>query len=221
MSTFLLIGVVFINIAAYENLESEIDTNTEQFKDIMYLYSKALKSMEQKIDIIKYDYEYQKEYDSVDHVTSRVKSPNSILSKMKKDGLELTYQNMIKHIHDIAGIRIICPLKNNIYTLRNYIYEFNDIDVIKEKDYVSHPKESGYSSYHMIVKIPVFIEQEESKMTVEIQIRSLAMDFWASLEHKIKYKPNGEINDNVSRELVKCAKSIHKLDNKMVKLFHQ
>lgn len=187
----------------------------------MYLYSQALKTMEQKIDIIKYDYEYLKEYDSIDHVMSRIKSPESILNKMKKDGLKLTYKNMIDNINDIAGIRIICPLKSNIFTIRQYIEEFNDVVIIKEKDYVTHPKESGYSSYHMIIKVPIYINEEESWMKLEIQIRSLAMDFWASLEHKIKYKPSGEINYNVSKELIKCAKDINKLDDKMVKLFHQ
>lgn len=213
--------MIFININEYENLDDKIDINTEKYKDIMYLYSQALKTMEQKINIIKCDYEYQKEYDSIDHVMSRIKSPKSILDKMEKNKLEPTYKNMINNINDIAGIRIICPLKNNINTICEYIHEFNDVEIIKEKDYVSNPKESGYSSYHIIAKIPIYIEQEESKMKVEIQIRSLAMDFWASLEHKIKYKPNGEINENVSKELMQCAKDINKLDNKMIKLFYK
>ena len=111
------------------------------------------------------------------------------------------------------------PLKSDIFTIRKYIREFNDINVIKEKDFVTHPKESGYTSYHMVVKVPVAIDNDISMVKVEIQIRSLAMDFWASLEHKIKYKPNGEINEDVSKELVKCARDINKLDNKMIKLF--
>ena len=138
---------------------------------------------------------------------------------MQKDNLDITYKNMIANINDIAGIRIICPLKSNIYTVINYIKEFNDIEIIKEKDYIKHPKKSGYTSYHMIVKIPVYINEEISNVKLEIQIRSLAMDFWASLEHKIKYKPNGELNENVSKELVKCAKTINRLDDKMVRLF--
>lgn len=211
--------MININIIEYEELEEKIDANTEKYKDIIYLYTQALKVIEQKINIIKYDYEYEKEYNSIDHIKSRIKSEESILNKMKKDNLESTYKNMISNINDIAGIRIICPLKSNIYTIRDYIREFNDIEIIKEKDYVKHPKESGYSSYHMIIKIPVYVGQEENKMKLEIQIRSLAMDFWASLEHRIKYKPNGEINNNVSKELVKCAKEINRLDNKMVKLF--
>ena len=109
--------------------------------------------------------------------------------------------------------------KANQEVLRKYIREFNDLNVIKEKDYVTHPKESGYTSYHMIVEVPILLEEYINSVKVEIQIRSLAMDFWASLEHKIKYKPNGEINEDVSKELVKCARDINKLDNKMVKLF--
>jgi len=211
--------VITIKISTFEDLDDKIDINNEKFRDIMYLYSKALKIMENKIDIIRYDYEYLKEHDSINHVMSRIKSPESILKKMQKDNLDITYKNMIANINDIAGIRIICPLKSNIYTVINYIKEFNDIEIIKEKDYIKHPKKSGYTSYHMIVKIPVYINEEISNVKLEIQIRSLAMDFWASLEHKIKYKPNGELNENVSKELVKCAKTINRLDDKMVRLF--
>ncbi len=187
----------------------------------MYIYSKALKEMEKKINIIKYDYEYLNKYSSIDHVMSRIKSPESLLNKMKLDNLEFTYSSMINNINDIAGIRIICPLKSDIFTMRKYIEEFNDITVIKEKDYVTHPKPSGYSSYHMIVELPVFVDNNLNNVKVEIQIRSLAMDFWASLEHKIKYKPNGEVNEDLSKELVKCAKEINKLDNKMIKFFRK
>lgn len=185
----------------------------------MYIYGLALKEVEKKIDIIRYDYEYFNKYDSIDHVMTRIKSPESILNKLKKDEMEPTYKNLVSDINDIAGIRIMCPLKSDIFTIRKYIREFNDINVIKEKDFVTHPKESGYTSYHMVVKVPVAIDNDISMVKVEIQIRSLAMDFWASLEHKIKYKPNGEINEDVSKELVKCARDINKLDNKMIKLF--
>ena len=187
----------------------------------MYIYSKALKEVEKKIDIIRYDYEYFNEHDTIDHVKTRIKSPESILNKLKKDNLDSTYENLIEDINDIAGIRVICPLKSDIFIVRDYIREFNDLKVIKEKDYVRKPKRSGYSSYHMIVEVPVLIEGITNNVKVEIQIRSLAMDFWASLEHKIKYKPNGEINEDVSKELVKCAKSINKLDDKMVKFFRK
>lgn len=209
----------FIDITKYKNLNSKIDENSSKYKDIMYIYSQALKEIEKKINIIRYDYEYFSKYDSIDHIMTRIKSPESIKNKMQKDNLELTYKNMLENVNDIAGIRIICPLKSDIFTMVKYIKEFNDIKIIKEKDYVNHPKPSGYTSYHLIVETPVLIENDINNVKVEIQIRSLAMDFWASLEHKIKYKPNGELNEDVSKELVKCAKSINKLDNKMVKLF--
>ena len=213
--------MIFIKISDYENIEDDIDTDNEKFKDIMYIYSQALKAVEQKIDIIKYDYEYNEEYHSIDHVMSRIKSPESILKKMQKDNKKCTYKDMIEDINDIAGIRIICPLKSDVYKIRDYIREFNDIEIIKEKDYIEHPKESGYKSYHIILKVPIFIGEEESRVKVEIQIRTLAMDFWASLEHKLRYKPNGEINDKVSVELMRCADDINVLDEKMINLFQK
>ena len=213
--------MIFIKISDYENIEDDIDTNNEKFKDIMYIYSQALKVVEQKINIIKYDYEYNEEYHSIDHVMSRIKSPESILKKMQKDNKKCTYKDMIEDINGSAGIRIICPLKSDVYKIRDYIREFNDIEIIKEKDYIEHPKESGYKSYHIILKVPIFIGEEESKVKVEIQIRTLAMDFWASLEHKLRYKPNGEINDKVSVELMRCAEDINMLDEKMINLFQK
>ena len=213
--------MIFIKISDYENIEDDIDTNNEKFKDIMYIYSQALKVVEQKINIIKYDYEYNEEYHSIDHVMSRIKSPESILKKMQKDNKKCTYKDMIEDINDIAGIRIICPLKSDVYKIRDYIREFNDIEIIKEKEYIEHPKESGYKSYHIILKVPIFICEEERKVKVEIQIRTLAMDFWASLEHKLRYKPNGEINDKVSVELMRCAEDINVLDEKMINLFQK
>lgn len=212
--------MISIELLKYKELDKKIDVNNEKFKDIMYMYNKALKEFEKKINIIRYDYQYFDQYDSIDHIQKRIKSPESILNKMQKDNIELTYKNMIENINDIAGIRIISPLKSDIFTIINYIKEFKDIKILKEKDYVTHPKKSGYTSYHLIVELPILIEKDINNIKIEIQIRSLAMDFWASLEHKIKYKPNGEINDNVSDELVKCAKDINKIDDKMVKLFN-
>ena len=200
-------------------LERTIDIGNENFRDIIYVYTLALKEMLKRIEIIQKDYEYFNEHTAIDHIMNRIKSPDSIVNKMKKDKVGLNYKAMIDNVNDIAGIRVICPLKSDVFTVRKYLREFNDIEVIKEKDYVTHPKPSGYTSYHMILKVPVYIKDRAIKVKVEVQIRSLAMDFWASLEHKIKYKPNGEINEEVSKELIKCARDINKLDNKMVKLF--
>lgn len=184
----------------------------------MYIYGLALKEVEKKIDIIRYDYEYFNKYDSIDHVMTRIKSPESILNKLKKDEMEPTYKNLVSDINDVAGIRIICPIKSDIFTIRKYIREFNDINIIKEKDFVTHPKESGYTSYHMIVEVPIVIDNDISMVKVEIQIRSLAMDFWASLEHKIYYKFEGNAPQYISRDLRECSEIVSMLDAKMLQL---
>ena len=137
---------------------------------------------------------------------------------MKNKGLEYTYKEMIENINDIAGIRVICPLKKNVYSIRNLITNLPGIKILKEKDYIANPKKSGYSSYHMIVEIPVKLTQKEIYVKCEIQIRTLAMDFWASFEHKVKYKSEQQISKKASKELVTCAKMINKFDNKMIAL---
>ena len=209
-----------MKIEEFLEVKQLIDRNSENFNSLMYLYSLAVKEMERKVNIIKYDYTYLYDYDFIDHIKTRIKTPESIVKKMQKKGCELTYQNLIEKVQDVAGIRIITPLKNDVFQVVELIKEFPEIKIIQEKDYVTKPKESGYSSYHLIAEVPVYLKDEIIYVKTEIQIRSLAMDFWASLEHKIKYKPNGEINEAVSKELVECAMDISCLDNKMVTLFH-
>ena len=137
---------------------------------------------------------------------------------MKQKNLKLNYYNMIQNINDIAGIRIICSLKKDIFIIKELIEKINGIVILKQKDYVTYPKDSGYSSYHLIVKIPVNLSNQEIYVKVEIQIRTLAMDFWANLEHKMKYKPKEKISKETSIEWVNCSKIINELDNKMLLL---
>ena len=157
----------------------------------------------------------QLDYDLIDHINTRVKQPDSIVKKMKNKGYELTYKEMIENINDIAGIRVICQIKDDIFKIRDLIKEIPGIQVQSEKDYVSHPKESGYSSYHIIVKVPVTLSKQTIYVKVEIQIRTMAMDFWASLEHKMKYKTEKAINKKTSKELINYAKIVNRLDNKI------
>ena len=170
--------------------------------------------MEIEIPIFKLFYEY----DLIDHINTRIKSPESITKKMKDKSLQYTYKEMIKNINDIAGIRAVCPIQKDIYSIRNLITKIPGIKVLKEKDYVKNPKKSGYSSYHMILEVPITLSQNLIYVKVELQIRTLAMDFWASIEHKMKYKPEKEVTKSTSKELVQCAKMINKLDNKMMLL---
>lgn len=182
------------------------------------MYSAALKQIESKIDTINEEFKILHKYNPIEHVSSRIKSKESINKKLKKKGLEPNFENLIKTINDVAGLRIICSFIPDISTIVEMIENMQDITVLKKKDYVSKPKESGYSSYHLIVSMPVSLSVGTIDVKVEIQIRTMAMDFWASLEHKINYKYEKDIPKSIKKELKECAKMTQKLDKKMSSL---
>ena len=179
------------------------------------MYGAALKQLETKIDIINNEFKTLHKYNPIEHVSSRIKSKESIYKKLKKKGLEPTYENLVKTINDIAGIRIICSFIPDIFKIVEMFENMNDITVIKKKDYVTTPKPSGYSSYHLIISVPVSLSVGTINVKVEIQIRTMAMDFWASLEHKINYKYDKQIPKGIKKELKECAKMTQKLDKRM------
>lgn len=201
-----------------ENKNEKLDVKEEPYEKLMFFYRTALKELEVQMNIIKDEFKIMYNYDLIDHINSRIKEPKSIIKKMEKKGYEKTYLNLIEKINDIAGIRIVCNLKDDIFFIRDLIKNISDIRILKEKDYVTTPKESGYSSYHMIVEVPVRLTQNTIYVKCEIQIRTLAMDFWASFEHKVKYKSDQDISKKASKELVSYAKIINKFDNKMIGL---
>lgn len=182
------------------------------------MYSAALKQIESKIDTINEEFKILHKYNPIEHVSSRIKSKESINKKLKKKGLEPNFENLIKTINDVAGLRIICSFIPDIYTIVEMIENMQDITVLKKKDYVSKPKESGYSSYHLIVSVPVSLSVGTIDVKVEVQIRTMAMDFWASLEHKINYKYEKDIPKSIKKELKECAKMTQKLDKRMSNL---
>jgi len=187
----------------------------------MHLYSLAMREVERKVNSINNDYKEIYNQDLINHIVCRLKTPESIIKKMRRKNYELTYKNLIENINDIAGVRIICPVKADVFEVVDIIREFEDCRIIKEKDYITTPKKTGYSSYHMILEIPVNLDGTKLYAKVEIQIRTMAMDFWATLEHEIKYKSNGEISAKVSKDLVLYAKIINKIDNRLMKLHHK
>lgn len=199
-----------------ENKNEKLDVKEEPFEKLMFFYKSALKQLELQMNIIKDEFKLIYNYDLIDHIDTRIKEPKSIVKKMKKKKYDKTYLNLIEKINDIAGIRIVCTLKDDIFFIRDLVKQMPDIHVLKEKDYVTNPKESGYSSYHMIVEVPVKLTQKTIYVKCEIQIRTLAMDFWASFEHKVKYKTKNDVNPKMSKELVSCAKMINKFDTKMI-----
>lgn len=199
-----------------ENKNEKLDVKEEPFEKLMFFYKSALKQLELQMNIIKDEFKLIYNYDLIDHIDTRIKEPKSIVKKMEKKKYDKTYLNLIEKINDIAGIRIVCTLKDDIFFIRDLVKQIPDIHVLKEKDYVTNPKESGYSSYHMIVEVPVKLTQKTIYVKCEIQIRTLAMDFWASFEHKVKYKTKNDVNPKMSKELVSCAKMINKFDTQMI-----
>lgn len=201
-----------------ENKEQKLDVKEEPFEKLMFFYESALKQLEIQLQIIKKEFKIMYNYDLIDHIDTRIKEPKSIIKKMEKKKYEKTYSNLIEKVNDIAGLRIVCTLKDDIFFIKDLIKNIPNIHILKEKDYVTNPKESGYSSYHMIVEVPVQLSKKTIYVKCEIQIRTLAMDFWASFEHKVKYKTENDVNKKTSKELITCAKMIKKFDENMAKM---
>lgn len=196
----------------------EILENVDGWETLMFLYSAALKEVGTKIEILNEEFLHIHRYNPIEHIKSRLKTPESIVKKLKKNGYESTLENMIKYVNDIAGIRITCSFTSDIYRIADMIAKQTDIQVLSLKDYMKNPKESGYQSYHMLVSIPIFLSDTVVDTKVEIQIRTVAQDFWASLEHKIYYKFEGMAPAYISHELRECAEIVAKLDERMLSL---
>lgn len=196
------------------NINSDVDSWTE----VILVYNSALKEIGTKLEILNDEFQHVHRYNPIEHIKSRIKTPESIVKKLKKNGYESTIENMVKYVNDIAGIRIICSFTTDIYRIAEMLTNQNDIKVLSVKDYIKNPKSSGYKSYHMIVSIPIYLSDRIIEAKVEIQIRTVAMDFWASLEHKIHYKFEGNAPAHIKDELYACAIMVSDLDAKMLSL---
>lgn len=207
-----------IKVENFIDYNQTLEVEDKTFQKLMFIYSLAIRELETKIGILKDEFKILYDYDLIDHIDTRIKTPESILHKMEKRNIVFTYKDMIENINDIAGVRMVCPLRKDIFSIKDLVQKLPGINVLKEKDYVTYPKKSGYSSYHLIVEVPITLSKQNIYVKVEIQIRTIAMDFWASLEHKMKYKAEEEITKKEAREWVNCAKMINKLDNQMMLL---
>ncbi|MDD2972892.1 MAG: GTP pyrophosphokinase family protein [Lachnospiraceae bacterium] len=190
----------------------------DSWKEVTLIYNSALKEIGTKLEILNDEFQHVHRYNPIEHIKSRLKTPESIVKKLKKYGYESTISNMVKYINDIAGVRVICSFTSDIYRIAEMIANQDDIKVISIKDYIENPKPSGYKSYHMLVTIPIFLSDRIVDAKVEIQIRTVAMDFWASLEHKIHYKFEGNAPQEIKDELIECAHMVSELDARMLSL---
>ena len=199
-------------------LKIDRDSDVDSWKEVILIYNSALKQIGIKLEILNDEFQHVHRYNPIEHIKSRIKTSESIVKKLKKHGYESTIQNMIEHVNDIAGVRVICSFTSDIYRIADMIRNQSDIKVIAVKDYIITPKTSGYKSYHMLVSVPVFLSDRIIDTKVEIQIRTVAMDFWASLEHKIHYKFEGNAPAYIKNELIDCARMVSDLDAKMLRL---
>lgn len=196
---------------------AERGENAYDWQSLMFLYNAAIKEVRTKLDIMNDEFQYIHQYNPIEYIKSRIKTPNSIAKKLSRHGLENTMENMVEHINDIAGVRIVCSFTSDIYRLAEMIGKQKEFTILYIKDYMKHPKESGYRSYHMLITVPIQTTNGINPTKVEIQIRTIAMDFWASLEHKLQYKKN--IPESQAKllkdELYDCAQQSAALDKRM------
>jgi len=186
-----------------------------KLKEHLVLYRCALKNVRTRMDILLEDFGNLQVNNPIEHVKSRLKSPESIAAKLHRQNHELKADNAKKHLTDIAGVRCICSYTKDISFIAQVLKSQPDLNVLSEKDYVSTPKASGYRSYHLILEVPIYLSNTEQRLPVEVQLRTQAMDFWATLEHKARYKYQNEMPDHLSHELKECAVKIAELDDRM------
>ena len=192
--------------------------NAAKFNDLMMMYRCAIREVQTKLEVLDDEFSVEYKRNPISFIKTRIKKPESIYRKLQKLGYDFTAENIQEQLNDVAGVRVVCAFIDDIYTVANLIAGQDDIKVIKIKDYIKNPKPNGYKSYHMVVTIPIYLSDGPVDTKVEIQIRTIAMDFWASLEHKIYYKFEGNAPDYLEQELKACADMADMLDNKMFSL---
>lgn len=191
------------------------------FMELMMQYQCAIMEVETKLKVLNAEFSLQYDHNPFESIKTRLKNPAGIIEKCRRKGFEVTIENIENNLFDIAGIRVICSFPEDIYILADYLIQQDDIILINRKDYIAHPKENGYRSLHLIVDVPIFLSDEKKHMKVEVQFRTIAMDFWASLEHKLRYKKNLEDSEAIAAELKRCAEESAQLDYRMQQIRNQ
>lgn len=189
-----------------------------QFNRLMVKYKSAIREVSTKLEILNDELSLQNKNNPIESMKSRIKKPLSIAEKLRRQGNEVTIDAIAENLNDVAGIRVICPFVNDIYKVADMLIKQDDVILVQAKDYIKNPKPNGYRSYHMIIEIPVFFSEHSENMRVEIQIRTVAMDFWASLEHQIQYKNGDTELDSIVGDLKRCAETIAATDLEMQRL---
>jgi putative GTP pyrophosphokinase len=192
-----------------------VEERIEEMNETLLIYRSAIKEVKTKLDILDDELKIKRKRNPIEYMKSRVKTPSSIMDKLRRKGLEMSIESAKKNLNDIAGIRVICSFVGDIYDIAKMLIRQDDITLIEEKDYISNPKPNGYRSLHLVVEVPIFFSDCAELVRVEVQIRTIAMDFWASLEHKLYYKTSGESPVHITQDLKECADLIASTDMRM------
>ena len=188
----------------------------KEWRELIFIHESAIEEVNTKLKILNNEFKIIHDHNPIEHIKTRVKTPDSIIEKLERKGYEVNLENAKTKINDIAGIRIICSFTDDIYKILDMIKAQDDIEVLKVKDYIKNPKDNGYRSLHLLIQLPIFLSRQARMTKVEIQIRTIAMDFWASLEHKIYYKYKNDAPDEIPKKLKESAQMIKKLDQQML-----
>lgn len=213
-----------------ENLLSENGINIftsifksdiKEFNSFMQLYRSGIREIKTKLEILDDEFKIKYDHNPIHHIDSRLKSPESLVEKIKKKNIEPSFKAIHDNINDIAGIRVICNYKNDVEKIAEMLMSQDDISVKYMRDYIANPKENGYRSLHIVMEVPVFLAVEKIYVPVEIQIRTIAMDFWASLEHKLRYKSDCNVSPELKHRLKICAEAICEVDEEMQEIHNE
>ncbi len=191
------------------------------FMQIQHLYDSAVSEVKTRLHILDNEFKVKFQRNPIHSIESRLKSPQSILEKLQRKGYPISLASAKKHLYDIGGVRVICHYIDDIYIIARMLSIHDDIKVIKSKDYIKNPKPNGYRSLHLVISIPVYLSTGKEDVAVEIQIRTIAMDFWASLEHQLRYKSDNEVSEELAVQLKNCAERIAQTDSEMQEIFYK
>ena len=208
----------FLDTTDIPDIQTYFVNQAFEFQELMMMYSCAIREMRTKLEVLNDELSIHHQRNPIEFITSRVKKPLSIVEKLHRYGVPVSVESVEKNLNDVAGVRVICSFIDDIYTVADMLLRQDDITLIKKKDYIEHPKDNGYRSLHLIIEIPVFFSNQKKNMRVEVQIRTIAMDFWASVDHQLKYKQDIDDVENVdelSAEPKDCADIIAQTDRRM------
>ena len=201
------------------NTQEQVMELLYEFIGMEHLYESAIREVKTKLEILDGEFKSKYDYNPIHHIEDRLKSPQSILEKLRRKGYPFTCDAARSELNDIAGVRVICNYIEDIYTVANLLTMQDDVELIVRKDYIENPKPNGYRSLHLVIKTPVYLSDRKEMVNVEVQIRTIAMDFWASLEHELKYKTDTEVSAELAQQLKQCAETIADTDKQMQQIY--